>query len=66
MTSSQLVQRRSLANMSGVSRGFRRADSNRNPSGISGDEQHEFAALLALNTTFGLTRLSRKDFGGHR
>ena len=36
------------------------------PVTLPGDEQDEFAALLALNTAFGLTRLSRKDFGGHR
>ena len=33
MTSSQLVQRRSLANMSGVSRRFSEGGSNRSPSG---------------------------------
>jgi hypothetical protein len=32
---------------------------------FSGDEEHQFAALLALNTAFCFTFFSGKDFGRH-
>ena len=36
------------------------------PVTLAGDEQDEFAALLALNAPFGLAFLGWKNFGCHR
>ena len=35
------------------------------PVAFAGDEQDEFAALLALHATLSLALLRREDFGGH-